>query len=240
MLKDAIEAERAERDQDADCARIDAAIGLSEQDIAALEDRQLDPDEMRKQWSTIRDRTILGIRDVVHNVVKRANEAKATEDWMIQKLVHAESDGMVVGEFSASLKEVPTRKLVDYLRYLVQIGDRARIQSLGIVFADREDRQACDVTFGKMLAQFALAEYGDLGERLVRICRLAEKVDARVANLFCAYSITNRSRTLTPLQRTPVGAPRIDAIDIDAAICNASRESRPDYLDCRPCVANPV
>jgi hypothetical protein len=86
MLKDAIEADRAERDQDADCARIDAAIGLSEQDIAALEDRQLDPDEMRKQWSTIRDRAILAIRDVVHNVVKRAKEAKATEDGMVQKL----------------------------------------------------------------------------------------------------------------------------------------------------------
>ena len=109
---------------------------------------------------------------------------------MIQKFMHSESDGMVVGAFSAALKEVPTRKLVDYLRYLVKIGDRARIQSVKIVFADREDRQAYDVTFGNMLAQFALAEYGDLGERLGRICRLAEKVDARVANLFCAYSTT--------------------------------------------------
>jgi hypothetical protein len=51
-------------------------------------------------------------------------------------------------------------------------------------------------SFGKMLAHFALAEYGDLGDRLTRICRLAEKVDARLANLFCAYSITNRSRAL--------------------------------------------
>jgi len=92
MLEDAIEAERAERDQDADCARIDAAIGLSEQDIAALEDRQLDPDEMRKQWSAIRDRTIIAIRDMVHNVVKRAIEAKATEDCIIQKFVREESN----------------------------------------------------------------------------------------------------------------------------------------------------
>ena len=133
---------------------------------------------------------------------------------------------MVVGAFSATLTEVPTRKLVDYLRYLVEIGDRARIQSVWIVFADREDRQAYDVTFGNMLAQFALAKYGDLGERLGRICRLAEKVDARVANLFCAYSIPNRSRALTPLQLPQVGAPRIDTIDIDAGICNADRESK--------------
>ena len=41
MVKDVIEAERAERDQDADCARIDAAINLAEQDIAALESRQI-------------------------------------------------------------------------------------------------------------------------------------------------------------------------------------------------------
>ena len=35
MLKGAVEGERAERDQDADCARIDAAIAFAEQDIAA-------------------------------------------------------------------------------------------------------------------------------------------------------------------------------------------------------------
>jgi hypothetical protein len=219
MLKDAIEAERAERDQDADCARIDAAIRLSEQTIAALEDRQLDPDEMRKEWSTIRDRTILAIGDMVHNVVKRAKEAKATEDGMVQKLMCEESDGRVMGEFSVALKEVPTRDLVDYLRYLVQIGDRARIQSVRIVFAERKDRQGYDVTFGKMLAQFGLAKYGDLGERLTRICRLAEMVDAGIANLFCAYSITNRSRALMPPQVAQVKAPMIDAV----AACSAIR-----------------
>ena len=57
MLKNAIEAERAERDQEADCARIDAAIVVSEQDITALEDQQLDQLEMQKRWSAIRDRT---------------------------------------------------------------------------------------------------------------------------------------------------------------------------------------
>src|SRR5207302_1832989 len=73
MLRGAVEAERAEREH-ADCARIDAAVALAEQDIAALEDRQLAPDEIRKQWFAIRDRTILAIRDVRNNIVKRANE----------------------------------------------------------------------------------------------------------------------------------------------------------------------
>jgi hypothetical protein len=220
MLKDAIEAERAERDQDADCARIDAVIGSSEQDIAVLEDRQLDSDEMRKEWSAIRDRTILAIRDLLHKVAKRANDAKAAEEWVIEKLMREESDGRVMREFSVALKEVPTRELLAYLRYLVQIGDRARIQSVRIVFASREDRQAYDVTFRKMLAQFALAEYGDLGERLTRICRLAAKVDERVVNLFCAYSITNRSRALTLPQLAQVKAPMIDAVDVTACQCD--------------------
>ncbi len=197
MLKRAVEAERAERDQDADCARIDAAIALAEKDIAALEDRQLAPEEIRKQWFAIRDRTILAIRDVRNNIVKRANEAKATERWMIEKLIREEGDERVLREFSITLKEVPTKELVDYLRYLVQIGDRARIQSVWVVFTARDDRQAYDVRFGKMLAQFAVAENGDLGEQITRICRLAEKVDARLANLFCAYSIPNRSHALT-------------------------------------------
>jgi hypothetical protein len=48
MLTNAIETERAERDQDTDCARINAAMDLGERDIIALEDRQLDPNEMRK------------------------------------------------------------------------------------------------------------------------------------------------------------------------------------------------
>ena len=195
----AAEAEQAERDQDADCARIDAAIRLGEQEIAALENQQLDPDEMRKQWSAIRDRTIVVIRDVRHNVVNRAKEAKATERWMTEKLMQ-ESEKKVLCEFSIMLKEVPTKDLVDYLRYLIQIGDRARIQSVREVFAARKDRQSYDVTFSRMLAQFALAECGELGERLSRICHSADNVDARVADLFCAFG--HRSHAPTPRQST--------------------------------------
>jgi hypothetical protein len=216
VLKDAIEAERAERDQEADCARINAAIGLAEQDIAALETRQIDPDEMREKWSAIRDRTILAIRAVRRNVIERAIKAKQTERWMIEKSIREERDGRVTREFSAELKKVPTKDLLDYLRYLIKIGDRARIKSICIVFEAREDRQAYDVAFGKMLAQFALAEYGNVGERLTRICRLAENVDARIANLFAAYSVTNCSRALTPPKYAPIKPPRLDVSACDA------------------------
>ena len=162
MLKGAVEAEHAERDQDADCARIDAAVALAEKDIAALADRQLAPDEIRKQWFAIRDRTILAIRDVRNNIVKRANETKATQRWMIEKFVRDESDERILREFSITLKEVPTKELVHYLGYLSKIGDRARIQTICAVFAARDDRSAYNVSFDKMLAQFAEAEYGDI------------------------------------------------------------------------------
>ena len=65
----------AERDQDADCARIDAATALAEREIAALEGQHLEPHEMRREWSAIRDRTILAIRDVRRNIAKRARDA---------------------------------------------------------------------------------------------------------------------------------------------------------------------
>ena len=203
MLKGVIEAERAERDQEADCARINAAIGLAEQDIAALESRQLEPDEMREKWSAIRDRTILAIRPVRRNVIERASKAKQTEKWMIEKSIREESDGRVTREFSAELKKVPTKDLLDYLRYLIKIGDRARIQSICILFEAREDRQAYNVAFGKMLAQFALAKYGGLEERLTRICCLAEKADASIANLFCARALTSSHP-----RATRAGAPK--------------------------------
>ena len=216
MLKDAIEAERAERDQEADCARINAAIGLAEQDIAALETRQLEPDEKRKKWSAIRDRTILAVRAVRHNIIERAIKAKQTERWVIERSICEESETRGVREFSAELKKIPTKDLLDYLRYLIKIGDQARIQSIRIVFEAREDRQAYDVTFGKLLAQFAPAEYGNLRERLTRICRLAENVDARIANLFAAYSVTNCSRALTPPKYAPIKPPRLDVSACDA------------------------
>jgi hypothetical protein len=54
-----------------------------------------------------------------------------------------------------------------------------------------------------MLSQFAFAESGALGERLVRICRSAEKVDERVTALFCAHS---DHRSLAPAQPTQIAA----------------------------------
>jgi len=49
MLRNAVEAERAERDQDADCARIEAAVDMAKQAITALEHQQLDAEEIHEK-----------------------------------------------------------------------------------------------------------------------------------------------------------------------------------------------
>jgi hypothetical protein len=195
MLKDVIEAERAERDQDADCARIDAAINLAEQDIAALESRQLDSEEARQGWFAIRDRTILAIRDVRRDVIKRANEARETETWMIEKFFREKANGNPLHEFSVTLQDIPTKGLLDYLCYLIRVNDPARVQCIRIVFKARLDHHRYIVTFNRILAGFAFAESGDMGERLARICRSADKADARVADLFAAYGSAKRLLT---------------------------------------------
>jgi CHAT domain-containing protein len=203
MLKDATEAKGAERDQDADCARIDAATAMAEQEIAALEGQHLDPHEIRR--SAIRDRTILAIRDVRRNIANRARDAKETETSIIEKLLRQESDGRILREFSATLQEVPTKALLDYLGYLIEIGDLARIQSVCAVFAGRDDRQRYKVAFDSILSQFAFAECGALAGRLARIYRSAEKADAKVAALFCAYG-DQRSLASTSQQPAQIAA----------------------------------
>ena len=73
MLRNIIE---TERQQDDDCARIEAAVRLAEERIVALQARLLNETEKRERWYTIRDQTVLAVREVRHNVIKRANEAK--------------------------------------------------------------------------------------------------------------------------------------------------------------------
>jgi hypothetical protein len=192
MFQDGVEVEQAERDQDADWARIDAAIHLAGQDIAALQTRQLDPDEARKQWFAIRDRTILAIRDVRSNIIRRANGARETQTRMIEKFFREKANGNSLHEFSATLQDIPTKELLDYLCYLTRVGDPARIQCIRVVFKARVDSYRYNCTFDRMLAGFAFADAAELGDRLARICHLAEKADARIADLLAAYDTAKR------------------------------------------------
>jgi hypothetical protein len=192
MFKDVTEAELAERDQDADCARIDAAIHLAVQAIAALESRHLDPDEARKGWFAIRDRTILAIRDVRRNIIVRANEAKQTKTRMIENFFREKASGNPLHEFSVTLQDIPTKGLLDYLCYLIRVDDPARVQCIRVVFEARVDRHRYNFTFDKMLAGFVFSDSGEMGERLAKISHSAEKADARIADLFAAYGSAKR------------------------------------------------
>jgi hypothetical protein len=189
MLRNIVE---AERDQDADCTRIGAVVRLAEQDIAVLKRGQLDPDEAHKKWSAIRDQTILAVRDIRRNVVKRADEAKETHREMIEAFfrdrgAHPEDNkGRPLPEYSGVLQEIPTKGLLDHLRYLIQVGDFVRAQSVRAAFELRKDRYRYALAFEKILAQLAFAESGDLDERLARISRSADEMDAKITDLFCA------------------------------------------------------
>ena len=82
MRKNFIE---VERDQEADCARIVNALQLAEQEFANLYRRDYDTEEARRKRTSIRDRTILAIRDVRHNIAQRAREAHQARARLIEK-----------------------------------------------------------------------------------------------------------------------------------------------------------
>jgi hypothetical protein len=201
VLKDFIQ---VERDQDADCTRIDAAVRLAEQDIDLLKSRQLDPDEMHTKWSAIRDQTILAVREVRRKIVNRADEAKETHKEMIEAFFREREayprDGKIpsLPEYSGILQEIPTRGLLDHLRYLIRIGDFVRAQSVRAAFEARGDRCRYVPAFEKILAQFAFAESGGLDERLARICHSADQVDAKITDLFCRHITTTITADRNP------------------------------------------
>jgi len=212
MFNDVDEVERAERHQDADCARIEAAIDAAERTITVLEARQPGPDERRKELSAIRDRTILAIRDVRHNIVNRANKAKQTERWMVQKWLSEVNDGRIRKELTADLQKMSTKGLLDYLRYLIEFNELARIQSVNAVFAARPDNARYAAAFEKMMGQFTLSKCGVLGARIARIYWSAESIDAKIVQLLLAH--TRIKRLSAPAsQPLALTAPVIAATD---------------------------
>ena len=111
---------------------------------------------MRSECSATRDRTILAVRDERHNIIKRANAGKETERWMVENWLREATDARILHEFTADLKKVPTRELVDSVRYLIQVGDLGRIQSVNAVFANRADNRPYKASFHKMLGRLHL------------------------------------------------------------------------------------
>lgn len=227
MFRDAAEVERAERDQEADGARIAAAVDTAQKAIAALAARPLGPGAARKEWAGIRDRTVLGVRDVRHNVIKRAKLARETERWMVKKWLREINDGRILREFTAELQQVSTAGLLDYLRYLIGFSDIARIQSVNAVFTARPDKHGYKAAFDAMLGQFTLSQCGRLGARIARIYTLAEIVDAKIFDLFSAHGAP-RLPSLVVSQSLPrVAGPSIGALEVDTALAGPPRGALP-------------
>src|SRR5258708_39746507 len=83
MLSKVLEIERY---QLADYARVDYAITKGEDEVAALEELCLGPNELRRETSVVRDRTVLAVREVRKNMAKRAITAKNMQGSLVESL----------------------------------------------------------------------------------------------------------------------------------------------------------
>ena len=129
MIKDLIQ---AERDQEADCALIDDAVKLVEAKTAAPAQSQ----EIGEPWPVIRDRTILRLRDVRRNIIRRADEAKERLKEMTETFFRANAMKAPPG-YSATLQDIATTGLLYHLQYLIRTGEFQRVQGIRDALADR-------------------------------------------------------------------------------------------------------
>ena len=180
-----------ERRQLADYARVDYAITKGEDEIAALEKLCFEPNELRKESSVVRDRTVLAVREVRNNMAKRAITAKNLQGPLVESLrqrsrfaVVDTVDASLRARCFASLECVPTLTLICHFIDAIKAGDFARAESVRFEFLTREDRHEYAVTSRAIFAQFAPSESADILKRIAKICRAAEMADARVVDLF--------------------------------------------------------
>jgi hypothetical protein len=180
-----------ERQQVADYARVDYGITKGEDEIAALEELWLRPNELRRETSVVRDRTVLAVREVRNNMAKRAITAKNMQGSLVESLrqrsrfaVADSVDASLRARCFASLKCIPTLTLICHFIDAIKAGDFARAESVRFEFQTREDRHEYVVTSRAIFAQFAPSDPADILKRIAKICRAAEMADARVIDLF--------------------------------------------------------
>ena len=165
MLKDAVQ---AERDQEADCARIDAD-SLAETAIATL----ASSDEGHERRRGLRDQTILSVGDVRRNIIRRARQAEETRREMVEASFRDRVPSQSIIEYAAMLHGVSTSALVHHLQYLIRSGDLDRVEGVYHAFENRADRHLYIGAFDEIAAQGALANSGDeLVKRLANGTRI--------------------------------------------------------------------
>ena len=136
-----------ERRQLADYARVDYAITKGEDAIAALEELWLGPNELRRETSVVRDRTVLAVREVRNNMAKRAITAKNMQGSLIESLRQRSRfaavdtvDASLRARCFASLECIPTLTLLCHFIDAIKAGDLARAECIRFEFHTREDR----------------------------------------------------------------------------------------------------
>src|SRR2546422_2638997 len=142
-----------ERHQLADYARVDYAITKGEDEVAALEELCLGPNELRREASVVRDRTVLAVREVRNNMAKRAITAKNMQGSLVESLrqrsrfaVVDTVDASLRARCFASLECIPTLTLICHFIDAIKAGDFARAESVRFEFLTREDRHEYVVT----------------------------------------------------------------------------------------------
>jgi len=180
-----------ERHQLADYARVDYAIAKGEDEVTALEELWPEPNQLRREASVVRDRTVLAVREVRNNMAKRAITAKNMQGPLVESLrqrsrfaVVDTADASLRARCFASLEYVPTLTLICHFIDAIKAGDLARAECIRFEFQTREDRHEYAVTSRAIFAQFAPSEPADILKRIAKICRAAEMADARVVDLF--------------------------------------------------------
>src|SRR5258707_9446484 len=180
-----------ERHQLADYARVDYAITKGEDEVAALEELCLGPNELRREASVVRDRTVLAVREVLKNMDKRAITAKNMQRSLVESLrqrsrfaVADTIDASLRARCFASLECIPTLTLICHFIDAIKADDFARAECVRFEFQTREDRHEYSVTSRAIFSQFSPSEPADILKRIAKICRAAEMADARVVDLF--------------------------------------------------------
>jgi len=206
-----------ERHQLADYARVDYAITKGEDDVAALEELCLLPNELRREASIVRDRTVLAVREVRNNMAKRALTAKNMRGSLVESLrqrsrfaVVDSVDASLRARCFASLECIPTLTLICHFIDAMKAGDVARAECIRFEFQTREDQHEYVVTSRAIFAQFAPSEPADILKRIAKICRAAEMADARVIDLFRRCDPIFVFHRVEPADREPDRSRAID------------------------------
>jgi hypothetical protein len=199
-----------ERHQLADYARVDYAITKGEDEVAALEERRLGPNELRREASVVRDRTVLAVREVRNNMAKRVITAKNMQGSLVECLrqrsrfaVVDTVDASLRARCFASLECIPTLTLICHFIDAIKAGDFARAESVRFEFLTREDRHEYIVTSRTIFARFAPCESANILKRIAKICRAAEMADARVIDLFRRCDSSFVLHRVEPADRGP-------------------------------------